>query len=89
MVGEVKGQYLQTSGHNPINSSRKQVSIQSVSQAGMFEFHLHTFYCLKHYLYAFTKLIQDPVLSAEDVDKLCFGAKNKKPLSVLKKVSLS
>ena len=34
----------------------------------------------------FSILIQEPVLSAEDVHRLCIGAKNRKSLSVLKKV---
>ncbi|KAG7217433.1 hypothetical protein INR49_021600 [Caranx melampygus] len=42
----------------------------------------HVLSCL---LWTWLERLRDPVLSTEDVDKLCIGAKNRKPLSVLKK----
>ncbi|XP_040893326.1 protein tyrosine phosphatase domain-containing protein 1 [Toxotes jaculatrix] len=42
----------------------------------------HVLSCL---LWTWLEKLRDPVLSAEDVDRLCIGAKNRKPLSVLKK----
>ncbi|GAA6228995.1 protein tyrosine phosphatase domain-containing protein 1-like isoform X7 [Lates japonicus] len=35
-------------------------------------------------LWTWLEKLRDPVLSAEDVDRLCIGANNRKPLSVLK-----
>ncbi|XP_022610324.1 protein tyrosine phosphatase domain-containing protein 1-like isoform X2 [Seriola dumerili] len=42
----------------------------------------HVLSCL---LWTWLEKLREPVLSAEDVDRLCIGAKNRKPLSVLKK----
>ncbi|XP_056243102.1 protein tyrosine phosphatase domain-containing protein 1 isoform X1 [Seriola aureovittata] len=42
----------------------------------------HVLSCL---LWTWLEKLREPVLSSEDVDRLCIGAKNRKPLSVLKK----
>ncbi|XP_018519400.1 protein tyrosine phosphatase domain-containing protein 1 isoform X2 [Lates calcarifer] len=47
-------------------------------------FSLHLPYS-QTYVSVYSNLIKDPVLSAEDLDRLCIGSNNRKPLSVLKK----